>query len=102
MEAQKKRFKDTLKVSKKSFGITDNNLEYLAQDRDKWRKVVKQGAKACKARSNAATELRGKLRKDTATSASADTIPRSHCPRLFCAQIGLISHLRTHGSRPQS
>ena len=32
---EKKRFKDTLKVSLKYFGITPNCLEYLAQDRGK-------------------------------------------------------------------
>ena len=34
---QKKRFKDTLKVSMKAFDIDPNYLEYLALDRDKWR-----------------------------------------------------------------
>ena len=99
---QKKHFKDTLKVSMKSFGITPNSLEYLAQDRDKWYEAVKRGAKVSEASRNAVTELHRMLRKGTATSASAVTIPYSHCPRLFHAQIGLISHLRTHGSRPKS
>ena len=34
-----KCFKDTLKVSMKSFGVTFNCLEYLVQDRDQWREV---------------------------------------------------------------
>ena len=58
---------------------------------DKWHRV-----KVCEARRNATIELCRKLRKSTAT------ILCSHCPRLFCAQIGLISHLCTHGSCPQS
>ena len=61
--SQEKRFKDTLKVSMKSFGIAPNCLEYLAQDRDKWREVVKCGAKVCETWRNATTELRRKLRK---------------------------------------
>ena len=101
-EDQKKHFKDTLKDSMKSFGITSNSLEYLAQNRDKWREIVKRGAKACEARRNAATEQRRKLRKSTATSVSPATIPCSHCPRLFRTQIDLISHLRANGPRPRS
>ena len=99
---QKKHFKDTLKVSMKSFGITPNCLEYLVQERDKWREVVKRGAKVCETRRNAPTELCRKFRKGTATSATTATIPCYHCPGLFHAQISLISHLRTHGSHPQS
>ena len=99
---QKKCFKDTLKLSVKSFSITLNSLEYLAQEKDKWREVVKRGAKACETRKKAATEQRKKLRKGTATSASIATIPCSHRLRLLCAQIGLIRHLCAHRSRPQS
>ena len=54
---QKRRFKDTLKVSMKSFGVASNCLEYLALDRDKWREAVKRGAKVCETLRNAATEL---------------------------------------------
>ena len=96
---QKKHFKDTLKVSMKSFSITPNCLEYLVQDRVKWCEVVKRGAKVCETRRNAATELHRKLRKGTAISA---TIPCPYCLRLFCTQIDLISHLCTHGCLPQS
>ena len=42
---QKKHYKDSLKVSMKSFSITPNCLEYLAQDKDKGHEVVKCGAK---------------------------------------------------------
>ena len=53
---QKKRFKDTLKVSLKSFGIAPSNMEHLAQDRVTWRGAVKRGAKACEARRTTAAE----------------------------------------------
>ena len=98
----KKCFEDSLKVSMKSFGIVPNCLEYLAQDRDKWCEVVKCGAKVYETRRSAATELHWKLRKGTATSATAATIPCSHCLRLFHARIGLISHLHPHRCLPQS
>ena len=97
----KKRFKDTLKVSMKSFSIAPNCLEYLVQDRNKWCELVRRGVKVCETRRNAETELCQKLRKGTATSATAATIPCSHCQRLFCAHIGLISHLCNHKCLPQ-
>ena len=40
-------------------------------------------------RRDASTKLRRKLRKGIATSATAATIPCSHCSRLFRAHIGL-------------
>ena len=95
-------FQRHTEVSMKSFGITSNCLEYLAQNRDKWCEVVKCGAKVCETRRDVATELHRKLRKGTATSAIAATYPCSHCPRLFYAQICLISHLHTRRCLPQS
>ena len=43
---QEKRFKDSLKVSMKSFGTVHNCQEYLAQETDKWREVVKRERKS--------------------------------------------------------
>ena len=51
---------------------------------------------------SAATELRKKLRKGITTTASVVITSCSHSPRLFCAQIGFISHLHTYGRLPQS
>ena len=98
---QKKRYKDTLKVAMKAFGIEPNGLEHLAQDRAKWRVAIKNGAKAYEANRTAVAEQRRRIRKDTAIQVSAATIPCPHCPRLFRAQIGLISHLRTQRSHLQ-
>ena len=97
-----KCFKDTLNVSMKSFGIAPNCLEYLTHDRDMWREVVKRGAQVCETRRKAAAEHRRKLRNGVATSATAATIHCSLCPRLFRAQIDLISHLHVHGCLLQS
>ena len=47
--------------------------------------------KAYEARRNAVTEQCRKLRKSTATSASAATIPYSHCPRLSESMLRLAS-----------
>ena len=90
-EGQKKRFKDTKKVSIKSFGIDTRCQEYPVQDRNRCRKVVKPGTKLWESRKKAAAELRRKLSKGITTSATAATIPCSRCPRFFRAQIDLQS-----------
>ena len=41
---QKKRYKDTLKVSLKDFSIPTESWEQIAQDRTKWRGLIKRGA----------------------------------------------------------
>ena len=71
---QKKHFKDTPKVSMKSFDITPNCMEYLEQNRDKGREGIKSGVKVCETRRNVVTELH---RNSTNTSATAATIPRT-------------------------
>ena len=98
--APKKRFKDCLKASLKAFDISPATWEDAAQDRSGWRAAVHQGAKNCEAGRIVTAELRRQARKDSASNPpAAATIPCPHCERNFRAQIGLISHLRTH--RPQ-
>ena len=41
---QKKRYKDTLKASLKDFNIPTESWEQIAQDRTKWRDLIKRGA----------------------------------------------------------
>ena len=41
---QKKRYKDTLKTSFKDFNIPTESWEQIAQDRTKWRGLIKRGA----------------------------------------------------------
>ena len=41
---QKKRYKDPLKVSLKDFNIPTESWEQIAQDRTKWRGLIKRGA----------------------------------------------------------
>ena len=40
---QKKRYKDTLKASLKDFNIPTESWEQIAQDRTKWRGLIKRG-----------------------------------------------------------
>ena len=41
---QKKRYKDTLKASRKDFNIPTESWEQIAQDRAKWRGLIRRGA----------------------------------------------------------
>ena len=41
---QKKRYKDTLKASLKDFNIPTESWEQIAQDRAKWRGLIRRGA----------------------------------------------------------
>ena len=94
---QKKRFKDSLKTSLKAFDINTDTWEVAVQDRIAWRSSLRKGAAACEASKKAAAEQRRQTRKDRDMKpAPVGDIPCPHCPRLFLARIGLISHLRTH------
>ena len=94
---QKKRFKDTLKVSLKAFDIDPNSWEMDAQNRSAWRSSIYKGSERYEADRTAAAERRRQERKARALAprTSQDiNIPCPHCNRTFRAQIGLISHLR--------
>lgn len=98
---QKKRFKDTLKVSMKDFGIDPTSWETLAQNRPAWRNTVTKGSKTFEEqRLQAAKTKRAarKARANTNPPPQALSAPWTchHCDRNFKARIGLISHLRTH------
>ena len=41
---QKKRYKDTFKASLKDFNIPTESWEQIAQDRAKWRGLIRRGA----------------------------------------------------------
>ena len=41
---QKKQYKDTLKASFKDFSIPTESWEQIAQDREKWRSLIRRGA----------------------------------------------------------
>ena len=88
---QRKRFKDSLKVSLKDFNISTDSWESLASDRPSWHHHIIKGAHAVEER----RPLQGRLE---ARATSANTAPTHFCPtcgRGFLTRIGLISHLRT-------
>ena len=99
---QRKRYKDTLKASLKDFNINPESWKGLAAERCTWRSLIRKGAISSEKNRVCQTEKKRELRKSGATSASTPGSVHdcSTCSRTFCAQIGLISHSRTH--RPQS
>ena len=99
---QRKRFKDTLKAALKAFNISHTTWEQAAQDRDGWRSAVHTGARSHEASRTSLAEERRQARKSRSyLTSDPATIPCPHCPKMFRAQIGLISHLRTHRPQPQ-
>ena len=97
---QRKRYKDNLKVSLKDFSINPDSWETLASDRPTWRKLVAKGANSSETQRRLQAETKRELRKARSSSNKEEaTISCPTCGRSFLAQIGLISHLRTHKTR---
>ena len=97
---QKKRYKNTLKASLKEFNIPTESCEQFAQDREKWRGLIRRGAGEYEAKRISEVEQKRAQRKARAkaspTELSSSDLSCSICNRQFRAKIGLISHLRTH------
>jgi len=95
---QRKCYKDSLKASLKDFNISTESRESLASDRPSWRQLITEGAHAAEERRSLQAEEKRAVRKERApsTNSTAPTHFCRTCERGFLAQIGLISHLRTH------
>ena len=97
---QKKGYKDTLKASHKDFNIPTESWEQIAQDRTKWRGLIKMGVGEYEAkRIGEAEQKRAQWKaraKASPTELSSSDPSCSICNRQFRAKIGLINHLRTH------
>ena len=96
---QKKQYKDTLKASLKDINIPTESWEQIAQDRTKWRGLLRKGAGEYEAKRISEAEQKRAQRK-AKVKASPTLFPSSDlscsiCNRQFRAKIGLISHLRT-------
>ena len=99
---QRKRYKDTLKVSLKDFGINPDCWESLAAERSAWRCQIRKGAATYEQQRIHLAEKKREQRKSRTSTASSpgDNHVCPTCQRTFRARIGLISHSRTH-PRPQ-
>ena len=97
---QKKRYKDTLKAALKDFNIPTESWEQIAQDRTKWRGLMKRGTGEYEAKKISEAEQKRAQRKARAkaspTELSSSDLSCSVFNRQFRAKIGLISHFRTH------
>ena len=88
------------KASLKDFNIPTESWEQIAQDRTKWRGLIKRGAGEYEAKRISEAEQKRAQRKARAkaspTELSSSDLSCSICNRQFRAKICLISHLRTH------
>ncbi|KAJ1104868.1 hypothetical protein NDU88_002276 [Pleurodeles waltl] len=95
---QKKCFKDTLKVSLKSFGIDPDSWEILAQDLPAWQSCISKDATSYEQRRTAEAQKKHELRKSIANSLPTNSADHL-CPtyeRAFRAHNGLIRHSQTY------
>ena len=76
------------------------SLEQIAQNRAKWRGLIRSGASECEEKRISEAEQKRAQRKARTkalpTELSCSDLCCSICNRQFRAKIGLISHLRTH------
>ncbi|VDM04465.1 unnamed protein product, partial [Schistocephalus solidus] len=103
---QIRRYKDTLKKSRKQLQINPENWEDLAQDRLAWKRSVKTRSAVYEANRIAAAKAKRAARKspapwtNTANAQALPTCPR--CQRIFRAPIGLVGHIRTQCTNNQT
>ena len=88
---QKKRYKDTLKASHKDFNIPTESWEQIAQDRVKWRGLIRRGASEYEAKRISDAEQKRAQRKArdkvSPTELSCSDLCCSICNRQFRARI---------------
>ena len=88
---QKKRYKDSLKASLKDFNVQTMSWEQIAQDRAKWRGLIRRGAGECQAKRTSEVEQKRAQRKARAkaspTELSSPDLSCSICNRQFWAKI---------------
>ncbi len=104
VRGQCKCCKDSLKVSLNEFDISTESWESLVSDRPCWRRIVTQGAiTAEEHRRWQKPPSRTEKSRTQGQKRSATSTPTHHgptCGKSFLAQMGPISHLRTHRGSP--
>ena len=98
-QGPKKRFKDQLKQSLKSFQLSPNNFEEDAGNRTRWRSLCHQGLEHFETSRADMRDLRRQRRHEArlADPPADDQFRCPECGRLCRSRIGLFSHRRTHG-----
>lgn len=97
---QKKRCNDTLKAFLKDFNIPTESWEQIAQERAKWRGLIRKDASEYEAKRLSEVEQK-RAQSEARAKASPIELSSSYfccsiCNRQLRARIGLISNLRTH------
>ena len=93
----KKRFKDNVKDNLKLMGIAEDNWEVLAADRDKWRKMIFNGANLYESNRIARAELRRACRKRESLPANCGSVWICEvCDRSLLSKAALVNHLKSH------
>ena len=88
-----------IKASLKDFIMLTESWEQIAQDRAKWRGLMRRGDGEYEAKRVEAEHKRAEWKARTKASPkelSSSDLSCSICNRQFRAKIGLISYLRTH------
>ena len=94
-----KQDKGTLEASLKDFNIPTESWEPIAQDRAKWRGLIRRGASKYEAIRIIEAEQKRAQRKARAKASPTElscSVGLLFCNRQFRARIGLSSHLKTH------
>ena len=99
-QGPKKRYKDQLKQSLKSFNLNPAKFEEETCNRTQWRASCHRGLAHFEVARANMRELRRQRRHDARLAAPTEGDQQFQCPecgRLCRSRIGLLSHRRTHG-----
>ena len=100
-QGPKKRYKDQLKQSMKSFNLNPTKFEEDSLDRTKWRALCFEGLSQFETTRAAERELRRQQRHAAPVADPPAGSPQFRCPEcgfVSRSRIGLFSHRRTHGA----
>ena len=93
----KKRWRDSLKETLKAFGISVDDWEVLATDRNGWRKLIKDGAKKFEQLKIERLELKRACRKQVYHPAIDEVaFSCTVCNRKLLSKAGLVNHVKSH------
>ena len=88
---QKKRYKDTLKASLKDFDIPTESWEQIAQDRAKWRGLIRRGASEYEAKRISEAEQKRAQRKAIAKASPTELSCSDLCCSICSLELELVS-----------
>jgi len=100
---QRKRFRDHLKKTLKSYNIDHDQFEQLASDRNVWRSAVAQGVECLEdAGRRRRSEQRRRRHEQQQVLPGPGAFRCHQCRRDFKSRAGLLSHQRAHQRRDEA